>query len=79
MQCEGALFFTVNQKAHQESQLTTPIVLSVFISLVTFDLVSLREISYHCEIIPTVIMCEVSQSGRIVFCVCSEDYKLNIG
>ncbi len=73
------LFFTVKQKAHQESQLTTPIVLSVFMSLVTFDLPSLREISFHCEIIPTVIKCVVSQSGQIIYCVCSEDYKLNIG
>ncbi len=37
-----------------------------FSSLVTFDLISLREISCHCEIVPTVNKCVVSRSGQII-------------
>ncbi len=37
-----------------------------FSSLVTFDLTSLREITCHCEIVPTIFKCEVSRSARII-------------
>lgn len=46
-----------------------------FSSLITFDLVSLREISFHCEIVLTANKCVVSQCGRIIYCAFSEDYK----
>ncbi len=37
-----------------------------FSSRVTFDLASLREITCHCEIVPTIDKCVVSRSGRII-------------
>ncbi len=56
------LFFTVKQNSRQESQLTTLTVLYLFF-FVTFDLASVREITCHCEIVPTIIKCVVSWSG----------------
>ncbi len=48
-----------------------------FSPLVTFDLTSVREITCYCEIVPTIIKCVVSCSGRIRWpCRYGQDYPL---
>ncbi len=48
-----------------------------FSSLFTFDLISLREISCHCEIVPTVNNCVASRSGQTL-CKAKNWLKLSV-